>query len=69
MLGKAALVPVRGVACWERALLALRRPAELLEDDLAESFIRGSGKGGQAVNTRSSTVYLKHRPSGLEVKA
>ena len=28
----------------------------------------GSGKGGQKVNKTSSCVYLKHEPSGLEVK-
>jgi protein subunit release factor B len=38
------------------------------EEDLAESFIRSSGKGGQHVNKTSSCVYLRHLPSGLEVK-
>jgi protein subunit release factor B len=38
------------------------------ETDLDESFIRGSGSGGQKVNKTSSCVYLLHRPSGLEVK-
>ncbi|MDN3503965.1 MAG: peptide chain release factor-like protein [Rhabdochlamydiaceae bacterium] len=38
------------------------------EDDLIEKFILGSGKGGQKVNTTSSCVYLKHVPTGLEVK-
>lgn len=38
------------------------------EADLDESFIRGSGSGGQKVNKTSSCVYLLHRPSGLEVK-
>lgn len=40
----------------------------ILEADLEESFIRGSGSGGQKVNKTSSCVYLRHRPSGLEVK-
>ncbi|MDD2321505.1 MAG: peptide chain release factor-like protein [Geobacteraceae bacterium] len=38
------------------------------EEDIAESFIRSSGKGGQHVNKTSSCVYLRHLPTGLEVK-
>lgn len=38
------------------------------EDDLVEKFILGSGKGGQKVNKTSSCVYLKHLPTGIEVK-
>lgn len=38
------------------------------EADLVEKFILGSGKGGQKVNKTSSTVYLKHIPTGTEVK-
>ncbi len=38
------------------------------EEDLIEKFILGSGKGGQKINKTSSCVYLKHLPSGLEVK-
>ena len=37
-------------------------------DDIEESFIRGTGAGGQKINKTSSTVRLKHRPSGLEVR-
>ena len=40
----------------------------LHEADLDESFIRGSGSGGQKVNKTSSCVYLLHRPSGIEIK-
>ena len=40
----------------------------LREADLEESFIRGSGSGGQKINKTSSCVYLRHRPSGIEVK-
>ncbi|MBU4376654.1 MAG: peptide chain release factor-like protein [Candidatus Omnitrophica bacterium] len=36
--------------------------------DLEEKFIRSSGKGGQKVNKTSSCVYLKHGPTGIEVK-
>ncbi|MDY0150238.1 MAG: peptide chain release factor-like protein, partial [Kiritimatiellia bacterium] len=38
------------------------------ETDLEEKFIRGGGPGGQKVNKTSSTVYLRHIPTGLEVK-
>lgn len=38
------------------------------EEDLIEKFILGSGSGGQKINKTSSCVYLKHIPTGLEVK-
>lgn len=38
------------------------------EEDIEESFIRSSGKGGQHVNKTSTCVYLKHLPTGIEVK-
>ena len=38
------------------------------EQDLEERFVHSSGAGGQHVNKSSSCVYLKHRPTGLEVK-
>jgi len=38
------------------------------EEDIVEKFIRASGPGGQFVNKTSSCVYLKHIPTGIEVK-
>lgn len=38
------------------------------ESDLLEHFIRSRGPGGQNVNKTSTGVYLKHIPSGIEVK-
>ena len=38
------------------------------EEDLLEKFIRASGNGGQKVNKTASCVYLKHLPSGIEIK-
>ena len=38
------------------------------ESDLEESFIKGSGSGGQKVNKTSSVVQLLHVPSGIEIK-
>jgi protein subunit release factor B len=38
------------------------------EEDIVEKFIRSSGHGGQKVNKTSTCVYLKHLPTGIEVK-
>ncbi|MBI5875185.1 MAG: peptide chain release factor-like protein [Deltaproteobacteria bacterium] len=38
------------------------------EEDILEKFIRSSGKGGQKVNKTSTCVYIKHIPTGIEVK-
>ncbi|MCX5781200.1 MAG: peptide chain release factor-like protein [Elusimicrobia bacterium] len=38
------------------------------EKDIIEKFIRSGGKGGQNVNKTSTQVYLKHLPTGIEVK-
>lgn len=38
------------------------------EADLVEKFILGSGSGGQKINKTSSCVYLKHLPTGTEIK-
>lgn len=36
--------------------------------DIDEQFVRGSGSGGQKVNKTSSTVQLKHLPTGISVR-
>ena len=38
------------------------------EAQLVEKFILGSGSGGQKLNKTASCVYLRHLPSGIEVK-
>ncbi len=38
------------------------------EEDLVEKFILGSGRGGQNLQKTSSCVYLKHHPTGIEIK-
>ncbi len=40
----------------------------LREEDLEESFIRGTGPGGQKINKTASTVVLRHPASGTEVR-
>lgn len=37
-------------------------------DDVEEVFIRGAGAGGQKINKTSSTVRLRHLPTGVEVR-
>jgi peptide chain release factor len=41
---------------------------DIKESDITEKFIKAGGPGGQKVNKTSSCVYLKHEPSGIEVK-
>jgi protein subunit release factor B len=38
------------------------------ESDVEERFVRGSGPGGQKINKTSSTVWLLHLPTGVEVR-
>jgi protein subunit release factor B len=40
----------------------------ILEKDIVEKFVRSSGRGGQKVNKTSTCVYLKHTPTGIEIK-
>ena len=50
------------------ALLERMAKLGIREEDLVEKFILGSGSGGQKINKTSSCVYLKHLPSGFEIK-
>jgi protein subunit release factor B len=36
--------------------------------EVEERFVRGAGPGGQKINKTSSTVWLRHGPTGLEVR-
>jgi len=38
------------------------------ENDLIEKFVLGSGRGGQNLQKTASCVYIKHLPTGIEVK-
>jgi len=44
-----------------------RKIPELNEDDLEESFVRGSGPGGQSINKTENNVQLLHKPTGIRV--
>lgn len=52
----------------QEALEEKMRKLGIYEKDFTEKFIRSQGKGGQKVNKTSTCVYLKHIPSGIEVK-
>ena len=40
----------------------------ITEKDILEKFVRSQGHGGQKLNKTSSCVYLRHIPTGIEVK-
>lgn len=52
----------------EKALIEKMSGLGIKETDILESFIRSGGPGGQNVNKTSTCVYLKHVPTGIEVK-
>ncbi|MFA6303679.1 MAG: peptide chain release factor-like protein [Legionella sp.] len=52
---------------WEKLAQRMESLA-IVESDIIEKFIIGSGKGGQKLQKTSSTVYIKHIPSGIEIK-
>ncbi len=52
----------------EKGLKAKMDALSIREEDIEESFVRSGGKGGQKVNKTSTCVYLKHIPTGIEVK-
>ena len=51
-----------------RKLKARMDELGILEDDLVEKFVQGSGSGGQKINKTSSCVFLSYPTAGIEVK-
>ena len=60
--GKAAPMPLPTQI--DERLAALGTSAAAVE----ERFVRGTGPGGQKINKTSSTVWLRHGPTGVEVR-
>jgi protein subunit release factor B len=52
----------------EKALAKEMSRLGIRQVDITENFIRSKGPGGQNVNKTSTCVYLKHLPTGIEVK-
>jgi len=38
-------------------------------DEIEERFVRGGGPGGQKINKTASTIWLRHHPTGTEVRS
>ncbi|KAK2048801.1 RF-1 domain-containing protein [Colletotrichum somersetense] len=45
------------------------RPKPPPDSEIEESYLKGSGPGGQKINKTSSAVQLKHIPTGVVVKS
>lgn len=50
------------------AVAAQLQAAGVRVADVEERFVRGAGPGGQKINKTSSTVWLRHGPTGIEVR-
>ncbi len=53
----------------QTALAREMKRLNIKEEDIEETFTRSSGPGGQNVNKVATCVQLRHRPSGITVKA
>ena len=51
-----------------KALEDKMQALNIKESDIEEKFVRAQGRGGQKLNKTSSCCWLKHTPTGLEVK-
>ncbi|KAF2016729.1 hypothetical protein BU24DRAFT_423090 [Aaosphaeria arxii CBS 175.79] len=64
-----ALPPVRTLFATPPSLAKQLPPRRVvLDSEIEENFLKGSGPGGQKINKTSSAVQLKHLPTGIVVK-
>ena len=52
----------------DNALVQRLQALGVRPSDVEERFVRGTGPGGQKINKTSSTVWLRHGPTGVEVR-
>lgn len=52
----------------EKSLQEMMARLGVRQEDIVEKFIRAQGPGGQNVNKVSTCVYLRHLPTGIEVR-
>lgn len=52
----------------DEKLLAKMKALGLKWEDFEEKYQKGGGHGGQKVNKSTNSVWLRHLPTGLEVK-
>jgi protein subunit release factor B len=60
--------PAMPAAFEDDKLRTRMRKLGIREEDLEETFTRGTGPGGQKINKTSSTVVLVHTITGIEVR-
>lgn len=69
MSARPASIRVHFTRSWPRIIrLCLMSKLSVREEDIVEKFLRSRGPGGQNVNKVSTCVYLRHLPTGIEVK-
>lgn len=59
---------IKTFATKNNAAASARQKIVLKDEDLIETFVKGSGPGGQCINKRSSCVDLRHIPTGIRVQ-